>query len=86
MSKILIGLNGLAGSGKTTVARQLTFIATEHGKRARVISFATPLREILYKLMVAAGVDQPDDKMADPEKKTVPIPELMGKLPRDLMQ
>jgi len=54
--KVVIGLGGLIGSGKTTIARVLTQRLLLHGKTSTVMSFATPLKEMMKTMLVEAGV------------------------------
>lgn len=69
----IIGFTGLAGSGKTTAARQLV---TVNGWTR--ISFADPLRAMLAALGVTHA------EMAN--AKHVPLPWLHNRTPRELLQ
>jgi hypothetical protein len=51
-SKIVIGLTGPAGSGKTTAAEYLQFLTEKSGRSAQIISFAAPLKQGLRALFV----------------------------------
>jgi len=73
MKPILIGLCGLKGSGKTTLAQELVKIHNYHR-----LSFAQPLRDGLR----AMGV--PDTFLYD--HKQTPIPDMGGKDARWLLQ
>jgi hypothetical protein len=87
IDKLYIGLTGPAKAGKSTIARQLGFIAqeVEFGKGS-TISFASPLREMAYKFMKAAGVHNPDEAMADDLRKEVELNDLGGCSPRWILQ
>lgn len=75
MSKIIIGIVGIAGSGKTLVARHLV---ERHGfHRTR---FAGPLKE-----MIKAGLGLTDEQL-DGDQKNAPIPWAGNCTPRHLMQ
>lgn len=73
--KIVVGLIGIAGSGKTLVARHLV---EQHGfTRHR---FAGPLKE-----MIKVGLGLTDEQL-DGAGKNEPIPDCGGCTPRHLMQ
>lgn len=73
--RVVIGVVGIAGSGKTLVSKHLV---AKHGfKRLR---FAGPLKE-----MLKAGLGLTDEQL-DGALKTQPIRELGGVTPRHLMQ
>lgn len=72
----LIGLHGPAGCGKDTVAEILC--ATQE---FRSVSFAEPLID-----MLVAGFRVSKSYFTDRNLKEIPIPELCGKSPRQLMQ
>lgn len=70
----LIGISGLAGSGKTSAAHLIP------GEGVRVIQFADPI----YR-MLSAMLQVDEHELRDPAKKNVPIPWLQA-TPRYLMQ
>jgi hypothetical protein len=72
----LIGLHGPAGCGKDTVAEILCA-----AQEFRSVSFAEPLID-----MLVAGFRVPKSYFTDRNLKEIPIPELCGKSPRQLMQ
>ena len=72
---MIVGMTGLAGSGKDTVAR---YLAERYG--FAVVSFAMPLY-----MAVSAITDMSLDDLHDRELKERPIPWL-GKSPRELLQ
>ena len=72
---MLIGLTGVAGAGKDTVAKLLI---EQHG--GRIASFAGPLYDF-----VSAITGIPKHRLADRETKEAVIPWL-GKSPRQLLQ
>ena len=74
MSVNIIGFSGRAGSGKTTAAEHLAL--THSFKR---VSFADPLREMLYGLGVSYDV------MRGPGKE-LPHADLLGQTPRHALQ
>ncbi|MBT8458069.1 MAG: hypothetical protein KJN60_00180, partial [Boseongicola sp.] len=53
----LIGLSGLAGSGKTTVAVELVNIFRYNGLSAVRLSFADPIKEAVAAIYAYAGED-----------------------------
>lgn len=69
----LIGLTGLAGSGKTTAAMTLTRMLDYDRK-----SFADPIRKMLAALGVSEHMTH--------EHKNTPIPWLGNRTPREIMQ
>lgn len=74
-SLMVIGIVGVAGSGKTLVARHLV---ERYGFVRR--RFAEPLKRMLR---VGLGLT---DAQLDGDQKTVPLPEFGGATPRTLMQ
>lgn len=77
---MLIGITGLAGSGKSEVARVLI----EESGFARV-KFAGPLKNMLRTMLEGAGFCADDrERMIEGDLKEVIIPEL-GVTPRHLM-
>lgn len=66
---LLIGLSGLAGSGKDTVREIL-----EERHELDGLAFADPMRDMLSALLDTIGID--DGWMTDRDRKEKPIPEL----------
>lgn len=66
---LLIGLTGVAGSGKDTVREIL-----EERHEIDGLAFADPMRDMLSALLETIGVDS--DWMTDRDRKEKPIPEL----------
>jgi len=75
MGRLIIGISGYVGSGKTTLADYFT---QNHGFVR--LSFADKIREI----MVVLGV--PMEVLRDPVLKEKPHPALCGCSPRDFME
>lgn len=77
----LIGITGLAGSGKSTAAQAL-----EDAGYWRM-RFADPLKAMVRALLRECGYDDATiARMIDGDLKQQPIPELCGKTPRQVMQ
>jgi hypothetical protein len=74
MSRIIIGLIGVAGSGKTLVARRI------ENRGFTRMRFAGPMKE-----MLRVGLRLTDEQL-DGDQKMVPIAEFGGHTPRTLMQ
>ena len=72
---MIIGFTGAAGSGKTTAAKLLGY---------PVISFATPLKEMVAVVLRAAGQDV--YRCLKGDLKETPIAALGGRSPRYLLQ
>lgn len=78
---MLIGLTGLAGSGKSTAAAEL-----EAGGFIR-LRFAGPLKDMMRALLVAGGASEAEARdMIDGDLKEVPVEILCGTTPRHGMQ
>lgn len=78
----VVGITGLAGSGKTTVARYLM----EWYGYAR-IRFADALKMMARERLNYVGVDETTiDRMIDGDLKEIPTDYLSGKTPRQYMQ
>lgn len=75
---LLIGLTGLAGAGKDTVADRL---CSAHGFERH--AFAEPIRDMLTALLTSAGIDY--DYLFERDLKELPVPHL-GVSGRRLMQ
>ncbi len=79
---IVVGLTGLAGSGKSTAARH---IVERHGFVRR--PFATLLKGMLRYLLHAQGIPADDvERMVEGDMKEVPTSFLGGATPRRAMQ
>lgn len=81
--RFFAGVSGPAGAGKDTIGQ---WIATNHN--ARVASFATPLKQMIYALMRQVKIKRVAQRfyVEDHEGKETPIPELGGVTARHLMQ
>ena len=73
---IIIGLVGLAGSGKDAVAGMLLSLWAERGLKSMRIAFADPIRTMCLDLLLHARVQDPSRYMLDRELKEATIPEL----------
>lgn len=80
MKARLVMFCGRAGAGKSTAAGLLAAALRDAGERARVLSFADPLRRMLS----AMGVEP--EWMAYPKKEESGHPLLMGRTPRWALQ
>jgi hypothetical protein len=79
---IVIGLAGLKGCGKSTVAQHL---ASEHGF-AR-IRFAAPLKSMISRLLEEMGLGHHQAwHLIEGDHKETPTPLFMGQTPRHAMQ
>lgn len=75
--QLLIGLTGLAGSGKDTVAGMLLRLWAERDlMRSTCIAFAAPIRSMCFELLQHARVQDPIGYMLNRELKEAVIPEL----------
>ena len=74
--QLLIGLTGLAGSGKDTVAGMLRRHWAERGLESRCIAFADPIRHMCHSLLLHAHAQDPTRYILDRELKEAVIPEL----------
>ena len=82
----LIGLSGLKGSGKTSVARQLSLRYATVGRVCTVMSFAAPMRSMVQNLLFDAGILNSHEYLRDPRLKEEPLDCLQGKSVRFAMQ
>jgi hypothetical protein len=79
---MIIGLQGYAGSGKSTVAN---YLAERHGFARRHIK--TPLADMTRELLLAAGLDGWDtERYLDGDLKRTPIPELGNRSATEIQQ
>jgi hypothetical protein len=82
---IFIGLGGLAGSGKTTIAKHIHLIASMEKLQPITISFATPLKKMVFTLLTVDGYDHfTAEAMLD--MKTTSLPNYGGKTMRHILQ
>lgn len=78
----IIGLTGVAGSGKSTAA---DYLQRKHGFYR--IRFAAPLKEAMRSILGAAGLDNHIiERMIEGDLKEQPHDALLGKTPRYAMQ
>jgi hypothetical protein len=82
---LLIGLTGLAGSGKDTVAELLDEHFDARDSDLVTLAFADPMRSMMVPLLNYAGIARPLDYMRDRTLKEDVIPAL-GVSYRHLMQ
>lgn len=73
---LIIGLVGLAGSGKDTVAQLLQDHWAKSGLVSMCAAFADPIRAMCFDLMQYAGVQEPHQYLLDRKLKETVIPEL----------
>jgi hypothetical protein len=73
---LIIGLVGLAGSGKDTVAGMLRRLWVERDLKSTCIAFADPIRSICFDLLLHARVQDPTRYILDRELKETVILEL----------
>lgn len=78
----IIGISGLAGAGKSTVARRL-----RHKWRARPHPFADPLKRMMSQFLEDQGIDFVEAcRMTSGDLKETPVDCLDGQTPRRAMQ
>lgn len=78
---MIIGLVGYAGSGKSTIARELTAFGYNQRK------FAAPLKEMILSLLKAQGCHKLHaQRLIEGDLKELPSPYFGGKTPRHAMQ
>lgn len=73
---LIIGLTGLAGTGKDTVAQMLTQRWDVAGHSSDVMAFADPIRAMCLSFLRHAGIDDPEDYLTDRQLKEATIPEV----------
>jgi hypothetical protein len=73
---LIIGLVGLAGSGKDTVAGILQSLWEQAGIQSACTAFADPIRSMCRDLLLHAGVQNPERYLFNRELKETVIPEL----------
>lgn len=79
---MIIGLQGYAGSGKSTVAQ---YLATKHGFARRHIK--QPIADMVRVLLQSSGVPESlVDDYVDGRFKRTPIPELGNHTPTEIQQ
>ena len=81
----LIGIGGLKGCGKTTIARHLHLVAAQHRTRAITHSFATPMKAMANLLMTQVGLTD-DQRIHYLDNKEEPITALGGHTMRYILQ
>ena len=74
--QVLIGLTGLAGTGKDTVAQMLIQKWAVAGHRYDAMAFADPIRAMCNAFLLYAGVDKPGRYLVDRQLKEAVIPEI----------
>jgi len=84
--KLIIGLSGRKGSGKSSVADQLRLALISMEIPSSVVSFATPMRLMMEELLAYSGVVNPASYLRDPKLKEQDLHALGGKSVRYLMQ
>ena len=79
---MIIGLVGLAGSGKSTAARELV---RHYGLEPR--KFAAPLKDMMRQFLRGQGATEREvERMIEGDLKEQPTPYLKGSTPRYAMQ
>ena len=73
---LIIGLVGLAGSGKDAVAEMLQRQWQRAGQVSTRTAFADPIRAMCRDFLLQAGVQQPDRYLFDRQLKETVIPEV----------
>ncbi|MEN9923941.1 MAG: hypothetical protein RL268_67 [Pseudomonadota bacterium] len=73
---LIIGLTGLAGSGKDTVANLLCDSWEASGSKSVITAFAQPIRAMCRDFLLHAGVQDPDRYLFDRQLKETVIPEV----------
>lgn len=84
----VVGLGGLAGSGKSSIALALRSALRERGVGGRILSFAEPLKEMLRTLYAEAGMPMSRSEFALHLAAAKETPEaiLGGRTPRHALQ
>lgn len=78
---MIIGLQGYAGSGKSTVA---DYLAKRHGFARRHIK--EPIADMTYALLEAVNLGEASNAYLDGDLKRTPIPELGGRSATEIQQ
>jgi hypothetical protein len=78
---MIIGLQGYAGSGKSTVA---DYLAKRHGFARRHIK--EPIADMTYALLDAVNLGEASNAYLDGDLKRTPIPELNGRSATEIQQ
>ena len=73
---LLIGLTGVAGSGKDTVAELLQSHWEQAGIASTSIGFADPIRAMVRVFLIYSGVQEPDRYLLNRQLKEEIIPEV----------
>ena len=79
---MIIGLSGLSGSGKTTIAKAIELYCSD---RVEVISFASPIKQMIQTLLREVGVVNPQEYTNGGYKNDV-LPALGNCSTRHMMQ
>ena len=82
----MIGLGGLKGCGKSTIAQHLQLVLASEGVTAMTISFATPMKLMMEALLRHVGMTQSEMRFAMTEGKEIEIYELSSQTPRRMLQ
>ena len=79
----MLGLSGLAGSGKTQAA---ILLCQRSGVRVEVLSFASPMKNMMRDLMKSFGILSFDAEAYLTIQKETPIPEMGGVTMRRMLR
>lgn len=82
----ILGFSGLKGSGKSSVARQLSLRLASREYICSVMSFADPMRSMMQNLLFDAGILNSHEYLRDTRLKEEPLDCLQGKSIRFAMQ
>ena len=81
----LIGLGGLKGCGKSTIARHVGLVAARHAQSHVTYSFASPMKAMVDALMRDVGLDE-TQRLNYLDNKEVGIVALQGFSMRTILQ